>query len=535
MKPTEKNLTGKHLIGGKYCGSGRRKFRAVNPAAGEPLEPAFCEAGAAEVNRALELADKAFEVLQTVPVKAIAALLERIADRLEADADRIIARAHSETALPPERLRSELARTAGQSRAFAALARDGSWAQARIDHALPARKPLPKPDIRALFMGVGPVAVFGAGNFPLAISAAGTDTVAAFAARCPVVVKGHPAHPGTCELVARVIAGSAAWAGLPAGMFSLVQSSGHEAGLGLVRHPLTAAVAFTGSLRGGRALFDAAAARPEPIPVYAEMGSVNPVFILPGAAAARAEELAEGFVRSLNAGVGQYCTNPGMVLAVAGTSFDRFLAAVCAKASRVPPAFMLHAGIQAAYDRGTARLSSIRGVKPAGSSGTGAPRGAGPKTAACKIFTADAGLIRRRPELSEEVFGPAAVIYRCKNTAQMLELARGMPGSLTATIHGFERELLAHGGLVRVLQRKAGRILFNGFPTGLEPCASLHHGGPYPAATHSFFTSVGTAAIYRYVRPVCFQGFADAALPEELRENNPRRVRRLVDGALDTF
>ena len=531
MKTPETNLTGQHIIGGKYCGAGGKKFFGVNPADGKKLEPAFCEAGTAEVNRALELADKAFEVLQTVPVKTIAALLERIADRLEAEGERIIARAHLETALPVERLHSELARTAGQARAFAALALGGSWAQARIDHALPARKPAPKPDIRTVCMGIGPVAVFGASNFPLAISVAGTDTVAAFAARCPVVAKGHPAHPGTCELVSRVITEAVAWAKLPPGMFSLLQSSGYKAGIELVNHPLTAAVAFTGSLRGGRALFDAAAARPDPIPVYAEMGSVNPVFILPGAAAARAEEIAGGFVRSLNTGVGQFCTNPGMALAVDGPAYRKFLAAVCKNASCVPPTPMLHAGIQKAYDHGTARLSSIPGVELAGA----AVNRAGAKMAACKIFTANAGLIQKRPELFEEVFGPATIIYRCKNTAQMLDIARGMPGSLTATIHGTERELLNHGALVRVLERKVGRIVFNGYPTGLEPCASLHHGGPYPAATHSFFTSVGTAAIYRYVRPVCFQDFPDAALPEELREANPRRVRRLVDGELGTL
>ena len=525
-------MTGNHIIGGEFCGGRGRKFFGVNPATGAKLKTAFCEAGTDEVNRALELADGAFNILQTVPVRKIAALLERIAGRLEAEGDKIIARAHLETALPAERLRSELARTAGQARAFSAFASGGSWAQARIDHALPERKPLPKPDIRTVFMGAGPVAVFGASNFPLAISVAGTDTLAAFAARCPVVVKGHPAHPGTCELVARVITEAVARAGLPPGMFSMLQSSGYEAGLALVKHPLTAVVAFTGSLRGGRALFDAASARPDPIPVYAEMGSVNPVFILPEAASARAEEIAGGFVSSLNTGAGQFCTNPGMVLAVGGPAFEKFLAAVCKNASCVPPAPMLHAGIQDAYDRGTARLSSIPGVKLAGTAEAGAPRGDGPKMAVCKIFTADAGLIAGRPELSEEVFGPATVIFRCKNTAQMLDIARGMRGSLTAAIHGTERELLKYGGLVRALQRRVGRIVFNGFPTGLEPCASLHHGGPYPATTHSFFTSVGTAAIYRYVRPVCFQGFPEAALPEELREANPRRVRRLVDGEL---
>lgn len=524
----KKNLTGKHLIGGKFCGTGGR-FRGVDPASGTALDPAFCEAGVSEVDKTLELADKAFDILQTVPVKKIAALLERIAEGLEAEGDGIIARAQLETALPVERLRSELGRTAGQARTFAALARGGSWAQARIDHALPERKPLPKPDIRTVFMGVGPVVVFGASNFPLAISVAGTDTVAAFAARCPVVVKGHPAHPGACELTARVIAKAIVRAGLPPGMFSMLQASGYEAGLALVKHPLTAAVAFTGSLQGGRALFDAAAARPDPIPVYAEMGSVNPVFILPGAAAARAEKIAEGLVRSLNTGVGQFCTSPGMALAVGGPSFKKLLAAICDRASAIPPAAMLHAGIQKAYDRGTKRLASIPGVRLAGA---GAPGDAGRKMASCRIFTADAALLRGRPELSEEVFGPSTIIFRCRNLAQLLAAARRMRGSLTATIHGTEKELLAHSGLVRTLQRRAGRILFNGFPTGLEPCASLHHGGPYPATTHSFFTSVGTAAVYRYVRPVCFQGFTDAALPAELREANPRRLRRLVDGEL---
>lgn len=522
-------LTGKHIIGGKFLSSPGRKFKAVNPADASELEPGFCESGTSEVNRALELADKAFDALQTVPARKIAALLERIAAGLEAGAESIIARAHLETGLPVERLRGELARTAGQARAFAALVLEGSWAQARIDHAIPGRKPLPKPDMRTVLKGVGPVVVFGASNFPLAISVAGTDTVAAFAARCPVVVKGHPAHPGTCELAARVIADAVSREKLPPGMFSVLQSSGFEAGMALVKHPLAAVVAFTGSLGGGRALFNAAAARRCPIPVYAEMGSVNPVFILPGAAAARAREIAGGLVNSLNMGVGQYCTNPGMVLAVAGSSFDKLIAAVCEKAKAVPAAPMLHAGIQAAYDRGTARLASIPGVKLAAA----APAAAGgAKKAVCRVYTADSSLIAARPELGEEVFGPATIVFRCRSAAQMLSIAKGMAGSLTATIHGTQRELLAHAPLLRALERKAGRILFNGFPTGLEPCPSLHHGGPYPATTHSFFTSVGTAAIYRYVRPVCFQGFPDASLPEELREANPRRVRRLADGRL---
>ena len=374
------------------------------------------------------------------------------------------------------------------------------------------------------------MAVFGAGNFPLAISVAGTDTVAAFAARCPVVVKGHPAHPGTCELVARIIAEAVAWAELPPGMFSMLQSSGYGAGLALVKHPLTAAVAFTGSLRGGRALFDAAAARPEPIPVYAEMGSVNPVFILPGAATARAEEIAEGFVRSLNTGVGQFCTNPGMALAVDGPAFDKFLAAVCVNASRVPPAAMLHAGIQKAYDSGTERLSSIPGVElvcAAAAPRLGDTLPQGVPMAVCKIFTADAGLFLRRPELSEEVFGPATIIYRCKNTAQLLAVARGMSGP-TATIHGTEKELLGRASLW-VLERRQAHS-FQRVPTGWSPAPACTTG---PIRDHAQLYQRWDGGHLQVRAAGLFPEFPDAALPGELREANPRKVRRLTDGALE--
>ncbi len=530
MRKDTARITGSHIIGCSFSrGSGGKTFRGVDPATGNGLPGTFREAGQAEADRALRAAQRAFVELQDMPVGKIAGMLKRVAAGLETCAGAIIERAHLETGLPYERLRSELSRTAGQARVFAELILEGSWVQARIDSAIPGRKPLPKPDLRTMMMPIGPIAVFGASNFPLAISVAGTDTVAAFAARCPVIVKGHPAHPGTCELVGRVIAEAVRRSGLPHGMFSLLQASGFEAGLALVRHPLTAAVAFTGSLVGGRALADAAAARPVPIPVYAEMGSVNPVFLLPGALNSRPEEIAEGLARSLNTGVGQYCTNPGMVIAADCPGYARFLAALCARARAVPAAPMLHAGIQAAYDRGTARLAAIPNVRLAAA----APEGeAGPKKAVCRIFTADVSLIDRRPELGEEVFGPATVVYRCRSEAAMLKAADGMRGSLTATVHAIPGELRRCAPLLRALRRKAGRIVCNGYPTGLEPCPSLHHGGPYPATTHSFFTSVGTAAIYRYVRPVCFQGFEAPGLPEELQEANPRGIRRLVDGVL---
>jgi NADP-dependent aldehyde dehydrogenase len=410
------------------------------------------------------------------------------------------------------------------------MVRGGSWIQARIDHGDPARQPLPKPDIRAMLVGVGPVAVFGASNFPLAISVAGTDTLAAFAAKCPVVVKGHPGHPGTCELIAEIIAGAINQQGLPPGMFSLVQGASNDVGRALVDHPLTAVVAFTGSLRGGRALADAAAARPRPIPVYAEMGSINPLFLLPGAAAQRADAIAAGYIQSVTLGTGQFCTNPGMVLAAPSAGRDRFLEATAAAAKAAAPTTMLHAGIHSAYQQGVARLAGIRGVEQLASSTVAADPAR--CEAACTIFTADAGLIADRPELGEEVFGPTSVIFRCTSFDQMYDVARRLEGSLAAAIHGDDQELLNHGALVRILQRKVGRLVFNGFPTGLEVCAAMHHGGPYPATTHSHFTSIGQAAIYRFTRPVCYQNFPDAALPAELAEANPRRLHRLIDGRL---
>jgi 2,5-dioxopentanoate dehydrogenase len=524
-------LTGKHWIGGNAVAEGGGAFAATNPATGETLAPAFAEATTAEVDRALQLADKAFDTLQIASWETIASLLDSIAERIEAIGEPLLERAHAETALPMPRLQSERARTTHNIRLFAKLVRGGSWLQARIDHADPARQPLPKPDVRAMLVGVGPIAVFGASNFPLAISVAGTDTIGAFAARCPVIVKGHPGHPGTSELIAQAIVEAIAGAGLPAGMFALLQGAGNDVGRALVEHPLTAAVAFTGSLRGGRALFDAAAARPRPIPVYAEMGSVNPVFLLPGALAERGPAIAEGYIQSVTMGVGQFCTNPGIVLGVGDAALDAFLAATATACGRAAPATMLHAGIHGAFQQGVARLTAINGVESAAASAT--PANAERREAACQIFTADATLLAERPEFAEEVFGPTSVVFRCESIDQMYDAARRLDGNLTATIHGTEQELVEHAALVRILERKVGRIIFNGFPTGLEICPAMHHGGPYPATTHSHFTSIGQAAIYRFTRPVSYQNFPESALPAELKDANPRKLRRLVDGELE--
>jgi alpha-ketoglutaric semialdehyde dehydrogenase len=521
-------LAGKHYINGQPTeGDSRRTFAVTNPATGEALETAFAEGGAAEVDLCLQAADAAFDPLQTVPWETIAALLDDIAVRIEAFGAPLLERAHAETALPMGRLESERGRTTGNIRLFAKMVRDGSWLQARVDHADPARQPLPKPDVRAMMMGIGPVAVFGASNFPLAISVAGTDTIGAFAARCPVIVKGHPGHPGTGELIAKAIVDAIAAAGLPAGMFGFLQGTTNDLGRALVEHPFTTAVAFTGSLRGGRALFDAANARPRPIPVYAEMGSVNPVFLLPGAVAERGAQIAEGYIQSVSLGVGQFCTNPGMVLGVADAGLNAFLERSADVAAMVAPATMLHGGIHSAFEKGSEQLALIPGVETVAASATSAD---GAKhQAAVRIFAADAALAERE-EFRDEIFGPASIVFRCKTVDEMYAIARNLDCHLTATIHGTETELLEHAALVRILQRKVGRLIFNGFPTGLEICPSMHHGGPYPATTHSHFTSIGQAAVYRFTRPICYQGFPESALPPELRDANPRGVHRIIDG-----
>lgn len=523
-------LTGLHWIGGRAVAAAAPSLTATNPATGETLAPQFAEATRDEVDQALRLAEEALPALQQATPEAIAALLEDVAGRLAAIAEPLVVRAHAETALPLPRLQGELARTVNNVRLVAAMVRDGSWRQARIDHADPARQPLPKPDVRARLVGVGPVAVFGASNFPLAISVAGTDAISAIAAGCPVVVKGHPGHPGTSELAAGAIVDAVAAAQLPPGVFALLQGAGHELGRALVEHPLTAAVAFTGSLRGGRALFDIAAARPRPIPVYAEMGSVNPVFLLPSALAERGEAIAQGYIQSVTMGAGQFCTNPGVVLGVADAALDRFLEATAAACRAATPATMLHQGIHDAYAAGVARWRAIDGVASLAASQQ-APR-AERCEAACQIFTAHVALLDRRHELAEEVFGPASIVLRCDRVEQMYDAARRLEGNLSAAIHGTEAELAEHAELVRILERKVGRIVFNGFPTGLEICPSMHHGGPYPATTHSHFTSIGQLAIYRFTRPVCYQGFPESALPPELQDANPRGLRRLVDGRL---
>ncbi|QQS47037.1 MAG: aldehyde dehydrogenase (NADP(+)) [Acidobacteriota bacterium] len=522
-------LKGKSIIAGQPADGGPATFQAFEPASAGIIEPPFEEAGVELIDRALEAAEGAFAVYRRTDTDSRAAFLERIGEEILSLGDDLIDRANRESGLPKERLTGERGRTVNQLKMFAALIREGSWVDARIDRAIPDRQPLPRPDIRRMLVPIGPVAVFGASNFPLAFSVAGGDTASALAAGCPVVVKGHPAHPGTSELVAGAIVRAAEATGMPAGVFSLLQGAGHELSLGLVRHPLTRAVGFTGSLRGGRALFDAAAARPEPIPVYAEMGSINPVFVLPGALRERGGALAEGLKGSITLGVGQFCTNPGLTVGLNDENMRSFTETLVELVADAPAGTMLTPGILEAYDNGVRRIGSTEGVRKVQSRHTA---DLSRTQARAAVFTVDGPTYLGHPHLGEEVFGPSSIVVSCDSMDEMLAIAHDLEGHLTATIHGTEEDLIEFRPLIEILENKVGRLVFNGFPTGVEVCASMQHGGPYPATTDSRTTSVGTAAILRFARPVCYQNFPQSALPLELQDHNSRGIWRLVDDRL---
>jgi NADP-dependent aldehyde dehydrogenase len=523
-------LTGANFIGSRESRAGGSSFRARDPATGAALEPAFGEATAAEVDAAARAAEDAVEAYAGLPPVRRADFLRAIAEQLVGLGDVLLARAQAETALPRPRLEGERARTANQARLFADLVEEGSWVDARIDRALPDRKPTPKPDLRRLLVPLGPVAVFGASNFPLAFSVAGGDTVSALAAGCPAVVKAHPAHPGTSELAARAILEAARETGMPDGVFSMVHGPSPAVGHALVSHPAIQVVGFTGSFRGGRALFDAAARREQPIPVFAEMGSANPVFVLPDALATRGEEIARALAASVTLACGQFCTNPGLTLVAPGDPAEAFLSRLGSLIAEAPAGTMAHAGIKSAYDAELAAVASIPGVAVAAHS-TG--RGTNPATEAQPaLLVTDARTFETHRRLGEEIYGPVTVAVRCGSRDELLAGARRLRGHLTATVHATERDLAAFAELLPILVRKAGRVVLNGVPTGVEVTHAMHHGGPWPATTDPRATSVGTAAILRFARPVSFQDVPDEALPEELRNANPRGIWRLVDGRL---
>ncbi|MCB4767548.1 aldehyde dehydrogenase (NADP(+)) [Ancylobacter sp. Lp-2] len=519
-------ITGALLIGSREVTEGPT-FRAVDPALGVEIEPAFVEAGAADVAAAAALAAKAFPAYRATTPEQRAAFLDAVAAEIEAIGDALIERATQETGLPAARLQGERARTTGQLRLFALWIRAGGADEPRLDSPLPDRKPLPRADLRLRHIGVGPVAVFGASNFPLAFSVAGGDTASALAAGCPVIVKGHPAHPGTSELIGRAIRAAVAKAGLPEGVFSLLTGTSHELGGALVADPRIAAVGFTGSRAGGLALVAIAAKRPVPIPVYAEMSSINPVFLLPAALESRAEALGTAFVGSLTMGAGQFCTNPGLVIAIEGEGLDRFLASAGAAVSGAPAATMLTPGIAGAYAKGVTALAAAGATEIARGGAE-----AGPNACRPALFVAEAGAFLSEAALSHEVFGASSLVIRCRDAAEMLAVARAVEGQLTATLHLDAADHPLAAELVPVLEEKAGRILANGWPTGVEVCHAMVHGGPFPATSDPRSTSVGTLAIRRFLRPVCYQDLPEALLPPAVRDGNPLRLPRLLDGTI---
>ncbi len=519
-------LKGLNFIGATPSGKGRQTFQAANPATGAYLLPDFVEATPEEVDAAVQKAAAAFAEYRLKSGAEKALFLDAIAEEILALGPDLIGRCCAETGLPEARITGERGRTTGQLQLFARLLREGSWVDARIDTAQPDRQPLPRPDIRSMQRALGPVAVFGASNFPLAFSVAGGDTASALAAGCPVVVKAHPSHPGTCELIARAILAAAQKAGMPDGVFSMVHGTATAVGLGLVSHPLLRAVGFTGSFRGGKALFDAAAQRPSPIPVYAEMGSVNPVFILPEALKERGETIANGLAASVTLGVGQFCTNPGVVVLQDTGEAAAFRQALAGAIGAVPAGVMLNTGIHRSYEQGMETLSRQPGVRIV----TEGQAAEGPNRAIPRLLGAAAADFIQNTRLEEEVFGPCTLAVLARDKTELLALANNLSGHLTASVFGTAADFAAYGELLAVLEQKAGRLILNGYPTGVEVCPAMVHGGPFPATTDSRSTSVGTAAILRFSRPVCYQNFPEELLPAELQNGNPLGIRRLVDG-----
>ena len=521
-------LAGHHFIAGAAAAGGGEAFTAQDPQTGAPLEPSYHEAKAEQIEAACRQAMATAGVFAASSSAQRAALLRGIADGLEALGDELVQRVTAETALPKERVVGERTRTAQQLRQFAVLLDEGSWVDAHIDRGDPARQPMPKPDLRRMLVPLGPVVVFGASNFPLAYSVAGGDTASALAAGCPVVVKGHPAHPGTSELVGRVITEAVRAQALPPGTFSLLHGRTPATGAALVRHAAITAVGFTGSYAGGRALFDLAAARPQPIPVFAEMGSANPVFVLPRALAARGAQIAERLAASATQASGQFCTCPGLVLWQAGAGADEFAAALRARFLAAEPGPTVHATIRSGYERALDEMRGLPVVLEVEAGGDVVATGVRPM-----LLRAAPHDVLAHARLREEVFGPALVGVPCAGGADLLAIAESMPGYLTATVHGDGDDFSEHAELLAVLRRKVGRLIANGVPTGVEVCPSMVHGGPWPASTDARFSAVGVTSIRRWVRPVCWQDWPQQQLPEELRDDNPRGIRRTVDGVVE--
>lgn len=513
-------LTGLNFIGNELSGNGDNTFHAVNPADSSAIAPPFHEATQQEIDTAVRKAEGAFSEFSNKSGKERASLLEAIADAIQNLDNDLIQRCCRETGLPEGRIAGERGRTVGQLKLFAGLLKEGSWVEARVDIAPP------KPDIRSMQKALGPAGIFGASNFPLAFSIAGGDTASALAAGCPVVVKAHPAHPGTCEMIAHAIRTAIGKTNMPDGTFSMVHGQSVEVGMAIVQHPLIKAIGFTGSYKGGKAIFDAAMKRSEPIPVYSEMGSTNPVFILPGALQIWGDEIAKGLTASVTLGAGQYCTNPGLFFYCKIGEGEKFQKTLGENFAAVEPAPMLTKGIYLNYAGAIDRMDKQSGVKTV-SRGKSGRRGLDGVASLMQVSFDD---FLGNGEFENEIFGPSTLAVVINEKSEYLRAAQALHGHLTATLWGTDDDLQEYQELVHILERKVGRLIVNGFPTGVEVCHSMVHGGPFPATTDSRSTSVGTLSIYRFTRPVCYQNFPNSRLPDELKNENPLGIWRLVNG-----
>ena len=518
-------IRGKNYIGNTLSSEGSKTFTTFNPKLNKENSWVFYEATDNEINEALALAEEAFKIYKNTSGKSRANFIEKIADEIEALGDELIAVYCQETGLPEGRAKGERARTIGQLRSFANLIAEESWAEPTIDTGLPDREPMPKPDLRKMMVPLGPIAVFGASNFPLAYSTAGGDTASALASGCPVIVKSHPLHAGTGELVSRAILKAAKEAGMPNGVFSNLNSSGIALGEKLVRHPKIKAIGFTGSINGGRALYNMAAEREEPIPVFAEMGSINPVILLPKALKQNKKNWAKTYANSIVLGAGQFCTNPGLLFGLKSPELDNFIEELGHEILKIEPFCMLNPKIKQNYIQNNTIVSEQEGVQKVVNG-----KIAEANYASHTITTVSGKEFIANKRLQTEVFGPFSMVVQCKDKIELESTIASIEGQLTGTIISEENEALNYTATIDILKSKVGRLIFNGVPTGVEVCAAMQHGGPYPASTDSRFGAVGINAIKRWVRPVSFQDWPNELLPNELKDENPLKITRIVNG-----
>ena len=519
-------IKGLNYIGEDGSAKGTTVFSTFNPKSNQATAWKFHEATDSEIEEAVTLASEAFQSYKDFAGSKKATFLRAIAEEIEALGDTLTDVYMQETGLPEGRAKGERGRTIGQLKAFASLLEQGSWIEATIDTAIPDREPLPKVDIRKLLIPVGPIAVFGASNFPFAFSTAGGDTASALAAGCPVIVKSHPMHAGTGEMVASAVLKAAKKTKMPKGVFSNLNSSGIEVGQKLVMHPQIKGVGFTGSIKGGTALYKLANERAEPIPVFAEMGSINPVVALPSALVEKGAEWATKYAGSIMLGAGQFCTNPGLILGIKGMDLNNFVKILGVEISKLEPSCMLHPNIHRNYEKGKKELSQQKGVSVVADHESSVP----PNHPQQKVLSVKGTDFLVNPKLHQEVFGPFSLVVACENGHELTQVLNRLEGQLTGTLLGSTVDLIEYGEVVEALRNRVGRIIFNGVPTGVEVCPSMHHGGPFPASTDSRFTSVGESAIKRWVRPIAYQSWPQELLPNALKDGNPLGIMRLVNG-----